>query len=187
MAESWLGLLGVWSVFGTRSAELILGLGFLALPLAIGCLDAESGPVDGAGLTHAHGSPEALARAVLRGLEHRDRAALERLLVTREEHRELLWEELPERSYFTFGDARSLNERNTRRALTEALARFGGHALELESIEFTGRPEVYKSFTLQRGARLTVRDPESGRVGTLPILNVVLERDGLWKLMHFDD
>lgn len=161
---------------------------FLALftLLTLGaCADADGRPVDGAGLTHAHRSPEAMARAVLAGVETRDRESLERLLVTQEEHRDLLWERLPESGYMTFGEARTLNERNTAEALRDLLRTHGGTTYELVEISFTGEPEVYDGFTLHRGARLRVREEESGRVGTVPVLDVVLEKGGLWKPMHY--
>lgn len=126
-----------------------------------------------------------MGRAVLAGVAANDREALELLLVTREEHRELLWEQLPESGYMTFGDARSLSERNTDEALRDLLRTHGGASFELVEISFTGEPEVYDGFTLHRGVRLRVREEESGRVGTLPVFNVVLERGGLWKPMHY--
>lgn len=126
-----------------------------------------------------------MARAVLAGVAANDRESLERLLVTREEHRNLLWEELPESGYMTFGDARSLNQRNTVEALRDLLRTHGGTSYELVDISFTGEPEVYDGFTLHRGARLRVRAGDTGRLGTLPVLDVVLEKGGLWKPMHY--
>lgn len=163
-------------------ATLLAALSLVALAA---CADADDRPVDGAGLTHAHRSPEAMARAVLAGVAASDREALERLLVTREEHRDLLWERLPESGYMTLADARSLSERNTDEALRDLLRTHGGTSFEVVEISFTGEPEVYDGFTLHRGARLQVREEESGRVGTLPVLNVVLEKGGLWKPMHY--
>lgn len=150
------------------------------------CLALACGGGDDA-LSHSKGSAEELAQAVLDGLEARDRAALEELLVTREEHRELLWDELPERTYLSFEVARELNERNTRKGLARALDRFGGEAYELIDLEFTDPPEVYETFTWHFGPRLRVRRVSDGREGELPILDVVLERNGRWKLMNFEE
>lgn len=138
-------------------------------------------------LDQAKDSPGDLIEAVLAGLEERDQAALEKLLVTREEHRNLLWGELPERTYMSFEVARELNERNTRKGLTRALDRYGGRSFELLEIEFTDPPEVYETFTLHFGPRVRVRRTSDGREGELPILDVVLERDGRWKLMNFEE
>lgn len=164
------------------------GLLVLAAAMAAACAGARAGgPVAGAGLEHAYRSQDALARAVLAGLAARDTAALRALLVTRSEHRELLWPQLPEHSYMSFEEARALNERNTRKALRRALDRYGGRSFVLAGLTFTGEPERYEGFTIHRGARLEVRRPESGEVGVLPILNVVLEKGGYWKLMHYDE
>lgn len=141
---------------------------------------------DGA-LGHSRSTPEELARAVLAGLEVRDRAALEALLVTREEHRGLLWDDLAEPTYMSFEIARELNERNTREGLARALDRYGGQTFAVLEIEFTDPPEVYETFTLHFGTRLRVRLTSDGREGELPILDVVLERNGRWKLMNFEE
>jgi hypothetical protein len=159
----------------------LTGLLGLVICLALACGGGDDG------LSYAKRSPEELAEAVLAGLEARDRAALEALLVTRDEHRELLWGELPERTYMSFEVARELNERNTREGLTRALDRYGGQAFELLDIEFTDEPEVYETFTLHFGPRLRVRRVSDGREGELPILDVILERNGHWKLMNFEE
>ncbi|MGD2154677.1 MAG: hypothetical protein PVG79_15515 [Gemmatimonadales bacterium] len=157
-----------------------LGAAFTALlVVGGGCADT--------GLVGSQASADALARTVLDGLEARDRRALETLLVTREEHRDLLWSELPESNHLRFDVARELNVRNTREGLTRALDRFGGQRYELVAIEFTDAPEIYETFTLHRGTALRVRRSSDGREGNLPILDVVLERNGRWKLMNFEE
>lgn len=169
-----------------RSAALV-GVVFVVSSLA-GC-DAPrtGGPVDAAGLEHAYISQEALGRAVLEALEADDRAAMEALVVTREEHRELLWPQLPERTYLTFERSWFHTARNTRRALDRAMSRYGGRAFELVSLEFTDEPEVYEGFTIHRGAELLGRHEGTGQVGEIPILRVILEKEGHWKLIHYDE
>lgn len=160
----------------------------LVLAAVAGCREGRAaGPVDAAGLTHAYPNREALARAVIRGLEADSRDSLEALLVTREEHRDLLWPELPERTYFPFERARALNMRNTREGMQRATGRYGGRDFELVRIE-TGRDtEVYEGFTLHRRVRLVARDVTTGREAALGILDVLLERDGHWKLMNYEE
>jgi len=109
------------------------------------------------------------------------------LMVSSEEHQELLWEELPESNHLPFDYARDLNERNSGKAITQAISRFGGTNYELISIEFTGDTESYEGFTLHFGAVLRVRRASDGVEGTLPILDVVLEYGGRWKLMNYDE
>jgi hypothetical protein len=138
-------------------------------------------------LTNTYGSPEALVEAVLEGLANRDGAALEALVVTREEHRDLLWDQLPESRDVSFAFARDLNERNTRKGLNQALADFGGQRFELIDIEFTDDSEHYDGFSIHFVQRLVVRRVSDGREGTLDILDVMVERAGRWKLMDYDE
>ena len=153
-----------------------------------GCGDAGAvRPVDAAGLSGAYPSREALGRAVLRGLEADSRDSLEALLVTRAEHRELLWPQLPERNYLTFERARLLTVRNTREGMQRALGRYGGRSFVLVRLEMSGDTEAYDGFTLHRGVRLVARDPDSGREGELEILDVLLERRGHWKLLNYEE
>lgn len=139
------------------------------------------------GLADAAPSLDTLVRTVLDALHDEDDDRLRRLLVTADEHRTLLWPELPESDDVPFAFARSMNEANSRKGLTRALERYGGQRFEVISIQFTRSPEVYRSFTLHRGARVTVRRASDGRVGELPILDVVLERGGRWKLMNYEE
>lgn len=167
--------------FGASSLFVVFGVGGW-----LGAAGCETGGAREIGpLRMAFGSPEAMARAVVEAVREEDRSALESFLVTAEEHRELLWDSLPERSAMPFEYARSLNERNTRKAIARVLERYGGMSLELLSLRFTEEPEIYASFMLHRGAEVTVRDPESGQEGTIPVLDVVLEMNGGWKPMHY--
>lgn len=162
-----------------------LALGLVAsLALAVpACREAAATPE----LAHAYPSKEALARAVLHGLENADTAGLVALRVTRDEHRDLLWAELPESRDTPFEFAWGLNQSHSRKALRAALARYAGTPFELLDVEFTEPDEVYDGFTLHFGARLHVRRSSDGRVGDLEILDVMLERNGAWKLMNYRD
>ena len=159
--------------------RLALIAAFAALTAITACADYE--------LVNSKGSPEALAQAVLDGLEADDREALEALLVTQDEHLNLLWEHLPESNHLRFEVARELNVRNSRDGMNRALNQHGGTEFELIRIEFTDDPEVYETFTLHRGTKLWVRRLSDGEEGNLPILDVVLELNGRWKLMNFEE
>lgn len=172
---------------GRIRSTAVVGLA-LASAVLVGCqATGDGGPVDAAGLEGAYESKEALGRAVLEALSADDRAAMEALVVSREEHRDLLWPQLPERTYLTFERSWFHTSRNTRRALDQAMSRYGGRAFVFVSLEFTDEPEVYDGFTIHRGAELVARHEESGEVGELPILRVILEKEGHWKLIHYDE
>ncbi len=138
-------------------------------------------------LENTFASPEDLAEAVLEALEREDSEALLALMVTSDEHHELLWERLPESNHLPFDYARELNERNSGKAITQAISRFGGNRFELLSIEFSEDAEQYEGFTLHFGAVLKVKRVSDGVEGTLPILDVLLEYGGRWKLMNYDE
>jgi len=138
-------------------------------------------------LSNSFGSPEALARAVITALEQEDRDALWALMVTSEEHQNLLWEQLPESNHLPFDYARLINERNSTKGIGLAISEYGGNELEFVSIEFTDEPEEYEGFTLHFGTVLVVRRVSDGEEGALPILDVVLEYNGRWKLMNYKE
>ena len=160
----------------------------LSAVAVVGCSEARAGgPVSAEGLEHAYRTKVALGRAVLRALAADDRGAMMDLVVTREEHRDLLWPQLPERTYLTFERSWFHTSRNTRHALDRAMSRYGGRTFELVGLTFEDEPEVYDGFTIHRGAKLVARHGPTGRVGEIPILRVVLEKGGYWKLIHYDE
>ena len=137
------------------------------------------------GLVGAFPSPEAATQAALDALGAGDREAMEALLLTREEHRNLIWDQLPEREYFSFDYVRFLNEKNSGKALSQALGRYRGSELEVLSLSFEKESETYSDFVLHRGAKLTVRRPSDGREGELQLVDVFVERNGGWKIMNY--
>lgn len=157
-----------------------LAVGAAAL-VGAGCADVAQARA----MAHARESPEAVARAVLDAIERRDEVELRRLLVTREEHRELLWPHLPERETLPFEYVRELNMHNTTEGIDEALRTYGGDELEFVRIEFRGEPEHYESFTVHRGARVWVRRASDGEEGYIETLDVLVEWSGRWKPMNY--
>lgn len=166
-----------------RSMNSWRKLAALSLVVLFGC----NGAAASERLSNSYDSPRSLARAVLKGLEIRDTAALREMRVTREEHEMLLWDALPESQDIPFAMAWDWNQRNSRKALRRALERYGGERWELFDIEFTEPAEVYPDFTLHRGARLRVRRLRDGRTGELKVLDVVLERDDRWKPLNYKE
>jgi hypothetical protein len=154
----------------------------LTLSVLAGCgedLEARSG------LAGAYPSAEAATQAALNALKADDEEGMRALLLTREEHRELLWDELPERTYFSFDYVRLLNEHNTDKAIQRALERYRGADLQVVSIEFEKGTEGYSDFLLHRGAKLTVRRASDGREAEIDLVDVFVERNGGWKLMNY--
>jgi len=165
-----------------RNATTPLGLSTVIF-LLVALIETGCSPT----LSNSRGSLEELCDAVLVALAQQDRDALWALLVTREEHETLLWEQLPSRNHFPFDYVRALNERNSGEAVDNALSKYGGLNFNFVSIEFTEPSEEYDGFTLHFGARLTVRRPDTDEEGILPILDVILELGGRWKLMNYQE
>jgi hypothetical protein len=147
--------------------------------LMVGCASSS--------LSNSFSSPEELAQAVLDALAAKDEDALWALIVTPEEHRELLWDQLPESKTYSFEYVREWSERDSRKGLHNALERFGGTQFELTKVEFTEGSEEYDDFTVFFGTKLHVRRVSDGQTGTLPILDVTVVCDGTWKLMNYEE
>jgi hypothetical protein len=147
----------------------------------VACRDAAAR----SGLSNARSSDRELVQDALDALATRDTATLEALLVTREEHRGLLWDQLPESTYFSFDYARLLNEHNTAKAIARGLQKYGGQKLELLDITYDKPTEAYSGFTLHLGAKIRVRRVSDGKEGTIRFVDVLVERNGGWKLMNY--
>lgn len=168
----------------SRDSSLLAALIVAAAPLwagLSGCADV----VQAEAMAGARESPESVARAVLDAIERGSERRLERLLVTREEHRRLLWPELPERNTFPFEYVRLLNVHDTREGIEKALREYGGSDLELLRVEFRKEPERYEDFVLHKGARVWVRRASDGRVGYIETLDVLVEWNGRWKPLNY--
>ena len=150
-------------------------------PAAAGCADVARAR----GMARAKESPAAVARAVLDAIERRSERGLRKLLVTRDEHRDLLWPHLPERGTLPFGYVRKLNRHNTTEGIDAALRTYGGAELELIRVEFQREPEHYDDFTLHKGARVWVRRASDGEKGYIEILDVLVEWNGRWKPFNY--
>ena len=144
-----------------------------------GSLEARSG------LEGAFPSDTAAIQVALDAVGVEDRDALEGMLLTRDEHRTLVWDSLPEKNYFSFDYVRLLNEKNSKKAITRALERYGGQDLELVGIEYEKGAETYGDVTLHRGAKIRVRRASDGEEGEIALVDVLFERNGGWKLMNY--
>ena len=167
----------------------------VALLAATGCGQADASSSDAASsetssapaMENAYPSAEALVEAALAAVAAEDREAMESLLVSRDEHLDLLWPALPESEHMTFEYARWLNERNTGKAMQRALERFGGREFRLRRIQYTKDTETYPEFTLHRGAKLVVERVSDGAEGELTLVDVLVERPEGWKLLDYEE
>lgn len=155
----------------------------LVLLSAQACTEAEAR----APLANGQASEKVLVQSVLDAVAVRDTAALRGFLVSRREYEGVLWPEMPDEEYTPFDFVWSLNETNSRKGLRQLLGTYGGLPLEVVSIELGKDPEVYDSFTLYPGTKVTVRRTDTGQEGILPTFDVLVKYGRVWKLMNFDE
>jgi hypothetical protein len=167
-------------------ATAVVGVLILLPP---GCVSqaetAEATASEPGGFSNAFASPNALGRAVLTAIQEDDPGGLEALRVTREEYVSLLWDQLPESGNTPLDFVWQLNQDNSREGRRSALAEYGGQEFELIGLRFTEAPEVYSTFVLHFGGQLWVRRKMDGEEGVLPLVGVVVEHQGHWKLLSF--
>lgn len=149
-----------------------------------GCETAEAGS---SALPNSYSSPGRLADAALTALIAGDREALEAMRITREEYETHLWDQLPESSDLPIDYVWMLNDRNSRNALNHAIEAMSGTEFRLMDVQFTRPSESYDGFTVHFGAEMLVQRAEDGAQGEIPLLDVMVEKDGGWKLLNFSD
>lgn len=138
-------------------------------------------------LEHTCDTAEALASAVLDGLARRDRAALERLALSEDEFRELVWPDLPaarpERNLPWDYVWQDLHQKS-RASLGRTLAAHGGRRYELVSVRHLGDTSTYGTYEVRRDAEVTVRNAE-GRTQQLRLFGSTLHHAGRAKLFSY--
>jgi hypothetical protein len=158
-----------------------LGIVLVAALVAHGC-DGSS-PL----LGNTYPSSQALATAVLDGLQRRDMATLRALALNEQEFREQIWPELPaarpERNLpfsYVWGDLRQKSEAS----LDRTFAAHAGRRYTLVSVRFAGDATRYPSYTVHRETILRVRD-EAGAEKDVRLFGSSVEKDDAWKVFSY--
>jgi hypothetical protein len=168
---------------GQSTARAGLALVVIATLLS-GCSDLATGSP----LSNAYRTPEALAEAALEAIAGEDAEALQALLITRDEYESLVWPILPDsRGSTTFEFVWSISNPRNRKARREVLDDFGGIPLEVVSVDLGDEIEAYDEFVLYKEAILTVRRTDTGQEGRMGFLDVLIEMNGGWKFMNFQE
>ncbi|MFO7694429.1 MAG: hypothetical protein R6V57_15190 [Vicinamibacterales bacterium] len=132
-------------------------------------------------------SPEALAAAVLEGVERRDAVRLRELALSEHEFRKWVWPRLPagrpevNMPFDYFWKDLSLK---SEASLASTVAEFGGRRLTLRRIEFGGETSDYGPFKVSREARLTVADSQ-GLERRIQVCGSMIEAGGRWKVFSY--
>ncbi|HRB11684.1 MAG TPA: hypothetical protein PKU70_01625 [Vicinamibacteria bacterium] len=157
-------------------------LALTCLAVAPSCRSA-TGP----SLANTLESPEAVARAVVRGLAEKDLEALRALAVTEAEFRDLVWPKLPasrpERNLpldYVWGDLSTKSDANLR-------ARLGGwvdRGFVLVSVSFAGATDDYGTYRVHRETVLLLRDRD-GKEQTGRLFGSMIEHRGRFKVFSY--
>lgn len=134
-------------------------------------------------------SVEALGERVVIALNRGDEEELHRLRVTKEEYLGWMWPQFPaSRPPIGFPPefAWSNLETRSRVALSKALRSYGKSRLRYVGIRFERPEERYRNFRLKRGSVLVVQTPQGQQI-TLRFLGSVVERNGQYKLLSYQD
>jgi hypothetical protein len=130
-------------------------------------------------------STEELARAVVGALNDADKETLHTLRAGREEYVNILYPAFPKTAFDADFAWNNLN-RKCVVGVDKWVRRFGSRNLDFVGIRFERPTETYEGLRLHRGTVLTVRVPD-GETRDLKILGSVVEREGRFKLLSYDD
>jgi hypothetical protein len=163
-----------------KGPSLLRHIVFLHLALAMlaaGCTDTA--------LRGYAESTEELGQAVVDALNGGDKKALHALRAGREEYVTVLYPAFPKTAFDADFAWNNLNRKCTV-GVEKWLRRFGRRDLTFTGIRFERPTESYEGLRLHRGTVLSVRLPD-GETRDLEILGSVVEREGRFKLLSYDD
>ena len=166
---------------GTSSSRLVV---LLAAVLTIAGCGGYTSP-----LSNTYRTPEALIEAALAAVEAEDGEALRALLVSREEFEQYVWPVLPDRNNTQLEFFWGTMAMNTRKGVRQLEHNYGGIPIEIVSIEMPPADELesYEAFAFHTGVKVMVRRLDTGETGLLPSFDGLLEYDGRWKLLNYDE
>ena len=155
--------------------------------VAVGLLAATGCRFFGFQLQHTHGSPKAVAEAVVAALDRRDVAALEHLSLSELEFRRVVWPRQPaarpERNIPWEYAWRDLAAKS-RFQLRTRLAEWQPAAVTVVAVAFDGETTDYGAYRVMRRSRVTLRD-QAGRLTTGRLFGSVIEQRGHFKVFSY--
>lgn len=139
-------------------------------------------------LAHTLESPEAVARAVLKGLNARDVAGLQELALTEHEFRKLVWPKLPAARPgrnipwdYVWKDLNGKSGMQLQARLHEWQPSAEGTVVK---VEFTGETTDYETFRVRRKSAVTIRTPD-GQETRHRLFGSIVEQGGRYKVFSY--
>jgi hypothetical protein len=167
----------------------------LAVAAALGGLLLASGAIPLTGcrqqpiaFEHTLESPEAVARAVLKGLNSRDLAGLQELAITKHEFRKFVWPKLPAARPgrnipwdYVWNDLSSKSSMQLQARIHEWQPSGDGTVVK---VEFTGETTDYETFRVRRKSAVTIRTPD-GHETRHRLFGSIVEQGGRYKVFSY--
>lgn len=137
---------------------------------------------------HSFRSPEQLANAVLVAIAKNDSLMFSKVLMTENEYKNIFYKSLPDsvKNAMPVDLAWNMVLMDSRKALKRYLNEFGGLNIKLKKVYFRFPPHRFEGFTVHRGMIMNVELP-NGEEEHWRLLNVVLEQNGYYKCVTFND
>ncbi len=129
-----------------------------------------------------------LGRAVCWGLQHAQSDSLQKLCITDEEFRDVLWREFPQSRPATglqWEDAWKIQYARLHAGVAHARRDFGGHWYQLVSVRADSVAR-YRNFTLHSRVTIVAKD-DTGVTHEWKWLRAVAERKGRFKIYSTED
>lgn len=165
----------------------------LLLPAASGCSDANAAAdvaaAEALRFQGSHAALDLLGEQVLSSLVRADTAALQRVRLTRHEHDDIVWPELPASApevNFPLGYAWQNIEIRNGRALRRILPIYRDRALGFQRVECRGSTQTFESFHVLTDCWM-VFTAESPQVYEAQVFKDVLVRGGGHKIFRYYD
>lgn len=138
-------------------------------------------------------SADELVTAALAAFQAGDTAALQRMMISREEYDRYIYPELKEHfpaARDTSAPVREFIRENhmlsADKALRKSLRQLGGRHMELVSVTFSEGVKSFPTYAIHEGTEVKVR-LENGDEADLRSLGAMVEMDGVYKLLSYRD
>lgn len=172
-------VLSAWFVATVALGGLLVASGVASL---IGCRQPS------VVLEHTLESPEAVAQAVLKGLNARDFSGLQNLALTKHEFRKLVWPKLPAARPgrnipwdYVWNDLSSKSTMQLQARVHEWRPSADGTVVK---VEFTGETTDYETFRVRRKSAVTIRTSD-GHETRHRLFGSIVEQGGRYKVFSY--
>ncbi|MCX7834515.1 MAG: hypothetical protein N2450_00405 [bacterium] len=137
---------------------------------------------------HSFQTPERLGETILKAISENDSSRLAKVLMTETEYKQIFYKSLPDsiQQAMPVDLAWGFVEQDSRKAIRRYLADYGGQHIRLQKVFFRFEPHRYENLVVHRGMVMEVLLP-NGETESWRLVNVVVEQNGYFKVVAFND